>query len=553
MVVGSPDPLATGLATTRLLRAPDQVVAELVGATATACAHVSGGVDALLAELARVWRRPVWLLDATGERVAGPEPGPADPDIVSTAVPAHDSPASRLAVAVPGGLPAEIAAVTAALAVAAQSMAHLLARQRLTVERDARLRTSLLVELLQTTGDPGPETRRRAVDAGWRLDGWHLGVRIDVPPGVDAVAMRPEVLRAFATAHLTAAVVEQGSGWGAWSTFDHEPGADELQRHASAARRAGSGGLVPRIEEAGFTAFATSPRPHHDQSSASAGRTPLVVMDARATELEFADNFADRGARRMALAVPDVIRSFRPDLVLRDETDLGTTIAAELLDVPVATHLVLAAGLLIRPELVAPRLDAVRAEHGLAADPALTRLTTGVVLQRLGAVVPEPVVAPGPAADVLQVERQLGHHPASRRGRRPAVGLRHARDDLQHRVGRPLRAHPGGARRPRRGRRRDRGTRHRPRRPRAPAGTRASGAVRAAGRRPAVRRPRRLPRWLGQPDGDPHPRAAVAAPAAGRGPAAQRDAGGGAGPRRHARRRHRSTRGAGCPGPGRPR
>lgn len=238
VVLGAPDPLATGLAATRLLRAPDQVLAALVGATATACAQVSGGVDALLAELARVWRRPVWLLDATGERVAGPEPGPADQHVVDTAVPANDSPASRLAVAVPGALPAETAAVTAAMAVAAQSMAHRLAQQRLTVERDARLRTSLLVELLQTTGDPGPETRRRAVDAGWRLDGWHLGIRIDVPPGADAVAMRPEVLRAFATAHLTAAVVEQGSGWGAWSTFDHEPGADELQRHATAARRA---------------------------------------------------------------------------------------------------------------------------------------------------------------------------------------------------------------------------------------------------------------------------------------------------------------------------
>jgi len=237
VVVGSPDPLATGLATTRLLRAPDQVVAELVGATAAACAQVAGGVDALVSELARVWRRPVWLLDGTGERVAGPEPGPADLDIVSTAVPADDSPASHLAVAVPAGLPAETAAVTAAMAVAAQSMAHRLARQRLAVERDARLRTSLLVELLQTTGDPGPETRRRAVDAGWRLDGWHLGIRIDVPPGVDAVAMRPAVLRAFAAAHITAAVVEQGSGWGAWSTFDHEPGADELQLHATAARR----------------------------------------------------------------------------------------------------------------------------------------------------------------------------------------------------------------------------------------------------------------------------------------------------------------------------
>ena len=143
---------------------------------------------------------------------------------------------------------------------------------------------------------------------------------------------------------------------------------------------AGSGGLVPRIEEAGFIAFATSPESHHLQTAASQSRRPLEVLDAHTTELEFAENFADRGARRMAGAVPDIIRSFRPDLVLRDETDLGTTIAAELLGIPVACHLVLASGLLMRPELVAPRLDAVRAEHGLSADPDLTRLTSGLVL-----------------------------------------------------------------------------------------------------------------------------------------------------------------------------
>ncbi len=143
---------------------------------------------------------------------------------------------------------------------------------------------------------------------------------------------------------------------------------------------AGSGGLVPWIEEAGFAAFATSPDPHHDQTPATRGRRPLEVMDARAAEVEFAENFADRAARRMAGAMPGVIRAFRPDLVLRDETDLGTTIAAELLDVPVASHLVLAAGLLVRPELVAPRLDAVRAEHGLPPDPGLARLTSGLVL-----------------------------------------------------------------------------------------------------------------------------------------------------------------------------
>lgn len=143
---------------------------------------------------------------------------------------------------------------------------------------------------------------------------------------------------------------------------------------------AGSGGLVAPIEEAGFTAFATSPLPHHDQAPASERRQALEVMGARAAELEFVENFADRGARRMAAAMPEVIRAFRPDVVLRDETDLGTTIAAELLDVPVATHLVLAAGLLIRPEMVAPRLDEVRAEHGLAADPGLTPLVSGLML-----------------------------------------------------------------------------------------------------------------------------------------------------------------------------
>ncbi|CUR56894.1 Glycosyltransferase, MGT family [metagenome] len=143
---------------------------------------------------------------------------------------------------------------------------------------------------------------------------------------------------------------------------------------------AGSGGLVPRIEEAGFTAFATSPQPHHDQATAGQRREPLEVMGARATEVEFADNFAARGARRMAGAVPEVIERFRPDLVLRDETDLGTTIAAELAGVPVATHLVLASGLLVRPGLVASRLDVVRAEHGLAPDRELSRLTTGLVL-----------------------------------------------------------------------------------------------------------------------------------------------------------------------------
>lgn len=193
---------------------------------------------------------------------------------------------------------------------------------------------------------------------------------------------------------------------------------------------AGSGGLVSRIEAAGFTAFATSPKPHHDQTYASQSRRPLEVMDARASELEFAENFADRGARRMAEAVPEVIRTFRPDLVLRDETDLGTTIAAELLGVPVACHLALAAGLLVRPELVAPRLDAIRAEHGLPADPELTRLTSGLVLTDAAPSFRSP-------ESPLPLKPTYYRSAAAQRtaSRSTAAHLRHPRNDLQQCVG----------------------------------------------------------------------------------------------------------------------
>ena len=242
-VLGAGDPLAAALAATRLLRESEQIVAELVTRTAAACASVTGGVDELVAELARVWRRPVWLLDGRGEVAAGPEPGPpARPSTVVTVLRRAVGPkwplSGYLAAAVPTGIPAELAAVAAGLGVAAGAVGQRMAEKRLAVERDARLRMSLLAELVQTAAEPDAATRRRALDAGWQLEGWHVGIRIDVPGTVDPVTMRPEVLRAFHTAHLRAFVVEQGSGWGAWSTFPEEPPPEQLQRHATAVRRA---------------------------------------------------------------------------------------------------------------------------------------------------------------------------------------------------------------------------------------------------------------------------------------------------------------------------
>ncbi len=81
---------------------------------------------------------------------------------------------------------------------------------------------------------------------------------------------------------------------------------------------------------------------------------------AHDTEVEFAENFADKGARRHVVAVGEHISSWWPDVVLREETDFGTVLAAEVAGVPCATLLILAAGPFARAELVRPKLEALR-------------------------------------------------------------------------------------------------------------------------------------------------------------------------------------------------
>jgi UDP:flavonoid glycosyltransferase YjiC (YdhE family) len=139
-----------------------------------------------------------------------------------------------------------------------------------------------------------------------------------------------------------------------------------------------SGGLTARVQAAGFLCLATSaPRPAGPHAR---DMTPVSPVDAYAAEVEFAENFADKGARRHAVAIQDRIREWRPDLVVRDEADFGSAIAAEVLGIPIATILVLASGMLMRPELISPPLATLRAEHELPPDPGLSMLTQGLLL-----------------------------------------------------------------------------------------------------------------------------------------------------------------------------
>jgi len=144
---------------------------------------------------------------------------------------------------------------------------------------------------------------------------------------------------------------------------------------------AGAGGQVPVVSAAGFTPYATSDPPA--AGPLSRGDGPPEVSGRVEAELEFAENFASKGAMRHASVLPGIMEDFGPDLVVRDEADLGVVIAAEQLRVPTVSVLVLAAGSLIRPELVGPRLREVRVARGLPPDPPGGRR--------------EPVLSPFPA------------------------------------------------------------------------------------------------------------------------------------------------------------
>ena len=140
---------------------------------------------------------------------------------------------------------------------------------------------------------------------------------------------------------------------------------------------AGPGGQRVAVTEAGFTALQTSePRPQANAREESR----LTAPDVRREEQAMREGFAGRGARRHAQAVRAIALEWKPDVIVRDEVDFGTAIAAESLGIACATVIVLLAGGLIRPDTVAEPLDALRAEYGLDPDPDLTKLRGDLVI-----------------------------------------------------------------------------------------------------------------------------------------------------------------------------
>jgi UDP:flavonoid glycosyltransferase YjiC (YdhE family) len=128
--------------------------------------------------------------------------------------------------------------------------------------------------------------------------------------------------------------------------------------------------MVPSVVAAGFAALESGGTTLLDPRE----RRPLLAVDRTREERVVRASFAGSIARERAGRLRDLAGSWRPDVVVRDEMDFGSVVAAESLGIPHAGVIVIAAGGLVRPELIAQPLDALRSEYGLPPDPQLEML-----------------------------------------------------------------------------------------------------------------------------------------------------------------------------------
>lgn len=138
---------------------------------------------------------------------------------------------------------------------------------------------------------------------------------------------------------------------------------------------AGRPTILPVVADLGFPTFEveairSDPPP----------RLPLRALDVEREERDFRNGFADRIARERATSVHALCAEWQPDLLVCEETDFGSMVAAERLGLPHATLLVLATGRFARFELVSEPLNALRAEHGLRPEPELAMRSRYLVL-----------------------------------------------------------------------------------------------------------------------------------------------------------------------------
>lgn len=294
------DPWATSLALRDRLAGGDAALIRMITALIDAVQQAGPEVTEVLQAAGRLLGRPILHVDAVG-RVLAPLDGTAAvaratdartslPGVlieesdagVFASVPVQSGviAPSWVRVALPAAAASEVAAIRLALPTVALAVGHRLSVRRVVDEREARWRTALIGELTESADAPSAGTLRRALELGWRVEGWHIGIRIVTRADVDLVAMRYEIVEALRGEGLDADVVEQSDGWAAWLTFELQPTLAEVTAAVQGVRRAqlrwnddfpthvgvgrvlhGPSGITSSLSEAGDAARLAGSRP----------------------------------------------------------------------------------------------------------------------------------------------------------------------------------------------------------------------------------------------------------------------------------------------------
>jgi len=188
-------------------------------------------------------------------------------------------------------------------------------------------------------------------------------------------------------------LVTAAGGWGHLAPMLPVARAAAAEGHAVAV--AVRPALVAAVAATGLTPLATGDPALDPAPLPSNRRPPLRPVEPEAEDRVLVDGFAGVVARDRVGAVAAHVADWRPDVVLADEVDYGAVVAAEATGVPHATSVSMPAGTFVRPELLAPPVSALRAEHGLGPDPELHR-TGGLVLVPAPPSFRDPAAAPLP-------------------------------------------------------------------------------------------------------------------------------------------------------------
>ncbi|HZM76360.1 MAG TPA: glycosyltransferase [Candidatus Limnocylindrales bacterium] len=179
--------------------------------------------------------------------------------------------------------------------------------------------------------------------------------------------------------------------------------------------------MTDAVRDVGFSVFAVGEAPQPP------ARQPLGALDMEHELRVVREVFAGRIATGRARFCLDLAASWRPDLIVCDEMDMGAMLAAERLGIPYASVVVIAAGGFVCRAGVNQQLDALRVELGLPPDPELKALGRHLVLEPVPPgfrdpgdplpatartirprVLEEPVPPRRPATDRLTVYFTLG-------------------------------------------------------------------------------------------------------------------------------------------------